>query len=224
VIDCQSDPALPSLAQRINLPDADLLLWHALDLGAPPDAVLRDLIAQTDWRQDPIQLFGRSYAQPRLVAWHGDPDAAYRYSGLRMEPLPWTDLLLRLRAQASARAGAAFNSVLLNYYRDGRDSMGLHSDDERELGPEPVIASLSLGAERRLLFRHRTRRDVASARIALPCSSLLIMRGPTQRHWKHGIEKSMAACGPRVNLTFRLIVDTKARGLPARPTRGTSHG
>jgi alkylated DNA repair dioxygenase AlkB len=224
MLDCQSSLVSPSLAESFELPDADLSLWLALDLGAPADAVLRDLIAQTGWRQDPIKLFGRIHAQPRLVAWHGDPGACYCYAGVRLEPQPWTDLLLRLRARASALAGAAFNSVLLNYYRDGRDSMGLHSDDEPELGPAPVIASLSLGAERRLLFRHRTRRDIPPARIALPCSSLLIMRGPTQRHWKHGIEKSRAGCGQRVNLTFRLIVDTPARGTPARPTKGSSYG
>ncbi len=167
---------------------------------------MQSLIDQTTWRQDPVRLFGRSYPQPRLVAWHGDPGASYRYSGLRLEPLPWTGLLARLRDQAAALAGAAFNSVLLNFYRDGQDSMGLHSDDEPELGPEPIIASLSLGAERRMLFRHRTRRDLPPVRIPLPCSSLLVMRGPTQLHWKHGIEKLRGGCGKRLNLTFRLIV------------------
>jgi alkylated DNA repair dioxygenase AlkB len=185
------------------------VLWQDVELGAAPDVVRQALIAQTKWRGDTIKLYGRVYPQPRLVAWHGDPGAAYRYSGLRLEPAPWTDLLAGLRDQAAHLAGAAFNSVLLNYYRDGRDSMGLHSDDEPELGPEPVIASLSLGAERKLLLRHKTDRAVPPVRVALPDASLLVMRGPTQRCWKHGIGKLRAACGPRVNLTFRRIILAK---------------
>jgi alkylated DNA repair dioxygenase AlkB len=206
IIDSQPSLFASAPCTPIVLPDAELSLWRGLDLGAPAASVMQSLIDQTTWRQDPVRLFGRSYPQPRLVAWHGDPGASYRYSGLRLEPLPWTGLLARLRDQAAALAGAAFNSVLLNFYRDGQDSMGLHSDDEPELGPEPIIASLSLGAERRMLFRHRTRRDLPPVRIPLPCSSLLVMRGPTQLHWKHGIEKLRGGCGKRLNLTFRLIV------------------
>ncbi len=101
--------------------------------------------------------------------------------------------------------GSSFNSVLLNYYRDGRDSMGLHADDEPELGPEPVIASLSLGATRNLYFRHRRCKELATVNVPLPSRSLLVMRGETQRNWKHGIRKVARPCGPRVNLTFRHI-------------------
>jgi alkylated DNA repair dioxygenase AlkB len=150
-------------------------------------------------------VFGREYDQPRLVAWHGDPGATYRYSRLTLQPLPWTALLLRLRDQAQSASGARFNSVLLNYYRDQHDSMGMHSDDERELGPNPVIASFSFGAARQIVFRHKSDRAQRPVRLTLADGSLLIMRGATQQYWKHGIEKRRTACGARVNLTFRLI-------------------
>ena len=191
--------------EHITLPDADLTLLSTADLGVPPPDLLAALIAQTTWRSDTIRLYGKSYAQPRLTAWHGDPGAAYRYSGLLLQPEPWTTLLADLRHRIATLAGAPFNSVLLNHYRDGRDSMGLHSDNEPELGPDPVIASLSLGAERRIVFRHITDRTAPITRIALPSGSLLLMRGPTQRHWKHGIDKQRRPCGPRLNLTFRSI-------------------
>ncbi len=121
-------------------------------------------------------------------------------------------LLTRLKARVEQVTGSRFNSVLLNYYRDQRDSMGLHADDEPELGAEPVIASLSLGEERKLVFRHRSRRELTTVSVPLPSGSLLVMRGPTQRHWKHGIRKLTRPCGPRVNLTFRRVYPDLAAG------------
>jgi alkylated DNA repair dioxygenase AlkB len=213
---------IDSHACQIGLRDADVWLLHRLELARPAAAVLQDLIDHIPWRQETIRLFGRVCDQPRLIAWHGDPGAAYRYSGLRLEPTAWTPLLADLRDRVGAAAGAAFNAVLLNYYRDGRDSMGLHSDDEPELGPEPVIASLSLGAERRMVFRHRTERSLRPVRLALPAGSLLVMRGATQANWKHGIEKQSGACGPRVNLTFRRIVEPSRRGSRAQAKEATN--
>jgi alkylated DNA repair dioxygenase AlkB len=113
--------------------------------------------------------------------------------------------LLDIKSPVEAIAGDKFNSVLLNYYRDHRDSMGMHSDDERELGKLPLIASLSLGGERTFILKHKTRKDLKPVRLKLASGSLLLMKGETQRHWKHGIEKETRPCGPRVNLTFRRI-------------------
>lgn len=164
-----------------------------------------DLLSQTHWRQESITLWGKRYQQPRLIAWHGSPGASYRYSGTTLQPLPWTPTLLQLRRLVEDQTGSPFNSVLLNYYRDQSDSMGMHADDEPELGPRPVIASLSLGEERTLVFKHRRRRDLPPLRLALPPGSLLVMSGDTQANWKHGIAKLRRPCGPRLNLTFRYI-------------------
>ena len=192
--------------ERIALPDADVELLRRLGLHGDPRALLEELIATISWRQDPITLWGKQMLQPRLVAWHGDPGLSYTYSGLRHEPQAWTSTLRSLKSLVETAAGTAFNSVLLNYYRDRNDSMGLHSDDEPELGDNPVIASLSLGAERVFVLRHKTRRDLRTFKLALPSESLLVMKGPTQANWKHGLPKARHVCGPRGNLTFRTIL------------------
>ena len=189
----------------VPLPDAELILFERVDLGCDRQDLLQQLIEDTPWRAEDITLFGKTYPQPRLLAWYGDEKAHYTYSGISHQPIPWTEQLLQLRDIAQALAGNPFNSVLLNYYRDQRDSMGLHADDEPELGPEPVIASLSLGAERKLVFQHR-RREFDSFSLALPSGSLLVMKGATQRNWKHGIRKLTRPCGPRVSLTFRRVI------------------
>ena len=144
--------------------------------------------------------------QPRLTAWYGDADARYVYSGLARDPLPWTPRLLAMKASIERATGHRFNSVLLNYYRNERDSMGMHSDDEPELGDEPAIASFSLGQARNLVFKHKFDRARKPVRIELGDGSLLLTRGPTQRNWKHGIAKGSRPLGPRLNLTFRHIV------------------
>ena len=151
-------------------------------------------------------MWGRRLPQPRLAAWYGDAEASYAYSGIELHPLPWTPLLLDIKTRIEETVGSNFNSALLNYYRDHRDSVGFHSDDEPELGAEPVIASLSLGEARTLVFRHRLDRSRKSIRIELGDGSLLLMRGATQRNWKHGIAKERRPCGARVNLTFRRII------------------
>ncbi len=151
-------------------------------------------------------MWGKLYSQPRLVAWYGDPDCSYTYSGITLAPLPWTDLLLNIRNRIETVTGGAFNSVLLNYYRDNRDSMGLHSDDEPELGEKPEIASLSLGEERTFTMKHKTNKLAKAVRLRLESGSLLLMKGETQRYWKHGLSKETRQCGARVNLTFRQIV------------------
>lgn len=188
------------------MPDADVSYLKDAVPSPERDRTLRRLVAEVPWRQESIVVWGKSYLQPRLIAWYGDPRCSYTYSGITLRPLPWNPLLLELKHLVEAAASASFNSVLLNYYRDHRDSMGLHSDDEPELGATPILASLSLGQERTLTLKHKVRKDVSPVRIKLASGSLLLMRGDTQRYWKHGIEKETRLCGPRVNLTFRQIV------------------
>ena len=190
----------------IAMPDGDVLYLPEAVPAAERDTILRRLITEVPWRQEKIVVWGKSYLQPRLIAWYGDPGCRYTYSGITLSPLPWDALLLELKDLAESMSDSAFNSVLLNYYRDQRDSMGLHSDDEPELGARPILASLSLGEERTLIFRRKLRKDADRVRIKLASGSLLLMKGDTQRYWKHGIEKETRRCGPRVNLTFRQIV------------------
>ncbi len=191
--------------EPIALPDAELLFQPHCDLGFGHDALFERLLAETTWREESITVFGKTHLQPRLVAWYGDPGASYTYSGIQHEPLPWTETLAALRDHVGEVTDAPYNSVLLNLYRNERDSMGLHADDEPELGPEPVIASISLGEQRSIYFQHRHRRDVKNLNLPLPSGSLLVMRGATQRNWKHGLRKLSRPCGPRINLTFRWI-------------------
>jgi alkylated DNA repair dioxygenase AlkB len=196
--------------QRIPATDADILLMASpLDIGAPTAQVLRELIEETPWRAESLVLWGRRYPQPRLTAWYGDRDARYVYSGIELDPLPWTPRLLATKASVERATGSRFNSVLLNYYRNERDSMGMHSDDEPELGAAPIIASLSFGDARTLIFRHRSDRGREPLRIELGDGSLLLMQGATQRNWKHGIAKERRPRGARVNLTFRRIIGAR---------------
>ena len=190
-------------AEAIELEDAELKFWRRIDLGMDADALMERLLEDSAWRQDRITVYGKPYLQPRLSAWYGD--VAYRYSGITLAPTAWTPLLQDIRSRVEDITGERFNSVLLNYYRDHNDSMGMHSDDEPSLGPQPAIASLSLGEERPLVLKHRTRRDLPSVKLPLPNGSLLLMRGGTQRCWRHGIARQRRACGARINLTFRLV-------------------
>lgn len=190
---------------RLPVPGADISYAERVPLPLPQQTLLDRLIAEIHWRRETISMWGKTYLQPRLIAWYGDPGATYTYSGLQLEPLPWTPLLADVKTTVERLTGTAFNSALLNYYRDHRDSMGLHSDDEAELGPLPTIASLSLGAERTLILKHRRDRTHRQVRLPLAGGSLLVMCGDTQRNWKHGINKEGGPCGPRVNLTFRRI-------------------
>ena len=135
--------------ERLTLAGAEVVLHRGLFGGPEADAHLAGLLDEVEWAQQQIAMFGRVHDEPRLTAWYGDPDSRYTYSGITMDPSPWTDRLLVIRAVAEDAAGTTFNSVLLNRYRDGRDSMGWHADDEPELGRTPVIGSVSLGATRR---------------------------------------------------------------------------
>lgn len=191
--------------KSLALPDAEIYYVEQLALADTPEAIMLRLIDGVDWRAEKIVVWGKTYLQPRLTAWYGDVGITYTYSGIRLVARPWTDTLRDLKQQVEEIAGAQFNSVLLNYYRDERDRMGLHSDDEPELGRQPIIASLSLGAPRIFILKHKRRRDLAPVRLRLASGSLLLMKGDTQHYWKHGIEKMTQPCAPRVNLTFRQV-------------------
>jgi len=196
-----------SAIEQLPIADADVSLYQQVDLGQSYDDLLHELINGTVWRQEEITLYGKTHRQPRLTAWYGGKDLNYCYSGISMQPQPWSQTLLKLKARIESLVAQGFNSVLLNYYRDHRDGMGMHSDDESELGRRPVIASLSLGEERTLLLRHKYRKELVTFKLPLPSGSLLVMKGDTQRFWKHGIMKQKQRCGPRVNLTFRTIIE-----------------
>lgn len=183
----------------IPIEDGELSFLEKLTL--PEGDLLARLIAETAWRAESITVWGKRHLQPRLSAWYGE--VRYRYSGMTLEPLPFTALQLALKEAVEAACGQRFNSVLLNYYRDQHDSMGFHSDDESELGARPVIASLSIGAPRTFILKHK--RLPKTMKLALGDRSLLLMGGNLQQNWQHGINKSRTFCGPRINLTFRKI-------------------
>jgi len=190
----------------LALPDGNLRLFPAIAFAPTNRDMVARLQAAIPWRQESITLFGRTHTQPRLICWMGDAGCTYRYSGRTWEPEPWHPLVADLRSRVEELTGEWFNSVLLNLYRDGSDSMGFHADDEPELGKTPVIASLSFGAERVMHFRHRHDRSLPTRKIALPDGSLLVMRGETQANWRHAIPKTRRPAGPRINLTFRRIM------------------
>lgn len=185
----------------IPLEDGELAMLAQLPLSLDNTTVLAHLLAQTAWRSESITLWGKKVLQPRLTAWYGD--ASYTYSGLTMHALPFTPLLAEIKQAVEQACGRAFNSVLLNYYRSERDSMGMHSDDEAELGRDPAIASVSFGATRTFILRHK--RSKRTVRVDLTDGSLLLMAGATQSNWVHGINKGSAPKGPRINLTFRFV-------------------
>lgn len=179
--------------------DGEARLYPSAVAAGDADRLFDVLLAGIAWRQEIATVMGRRVPVPRLTAWHGE--AAYVYSGIRLEPAPWTAPLLELKAIAERLAGQPFDSVLLNLYRSGRDSVAWHADDEPGLGRNPVIASLSLGATRRFHLRHR--RSGARLALDLPHGSCLIMAGAIQHHWLHQLPKTARAVGPRINLTFR---------------------
>jgi len=195
----------PGTGALLILPGAQLA-WYPQFLSTQDSAMLfAVLMRETCWTRHRVRIFGKWLYQPRLTAWHGDAHATYAYSGLVLAPRPWTPTLLAIRKRVQECAGADFNSVLVNLYRDGADSMGWHQDNEKELGSLPVIASLSLGASRDFQLRRVKPGNTAPVTISLSSGSLLLMQGDTQRHYRHRIAGTRRRCGARINLTFRRI-------------------
>lgn len=191
---------------RQILVENGLLLYFPDFIGKPEcDRHILRLQNEIQWKQETFRIFGKTYPTPRLTAWHGDEGKGYSYSGLKLSPNPWTEPLLQIKIRIEAATGYLFNSVLLNWYRNGSDSMGWHADDEKELGTNPVIASLSLGAPRMFRFRE-IENHKNSFGLTLESGSLLLMAGPLQHYWQHSLPRSAKPMGDRINLTFRTIV------------------
>jgi alkylated DNA repair dioxygenase AlkB len=184
--------------------DGEIYLIKAFYPQSEADLLFAGLYQALAWQEESIFIFGKWCKVPRLMCWYGDPEAVYHYSGVMHQPLPWTIELAAVKDRVEAACGWTFNSVLANLYRDGRDSMGCHADDEKELGINPVIASLSLGDERLFRLHHKKRRSHLD--ITLGHGDLLIMTGTLQHHWVHALPKTRKVKNPRINLTFRRII------------------
>ena len=191
--------------EKFEIPDADILLCQDFYPPAESACFFLRLLDEVRWQQDRMALYGRAIELPRLTAWYGDRGCTYSYAHIAMQPHPWTALLLEIKRKVDNAVGAQFNSVLLNLYRSGNDSVSWHQDNEPELGSHPIIASVSFGATRVFQLRHRHNRVLPRLDIPLATGSLLIMRGETQQHWQHQIPKTKRAVERRMNLTFRFI-------------------
>lgn len=202
-----SQSSLFTLVEPIDLPNAEIVIHRSLFDGEEASRHFDGLLSETKWSQETIQMFGKVTNIPRLTAWYGDADKPYTYSGIQMQPLPWTERLLEIKTRVETISQTVFNSVLLNQYRDGNDSVDWHADDEPELGANPVIGSVSFGGIRDFRFRSK---DADSSdthtteTIELRHGDVLLMSGETQRNWNHQIPKR-AKADPRINLTFRTI-------------------
>lgn len=189
---------------RFELPDADIEYYPNFFESSHANDFFIKLKNEIPWQLDHITVFGKTYPQPRLTALFGNEGKPYSYSNIVMQPHKWNPLLVLIKNEIEEVCGENFTTVLLNYYRDGRDSNGWHADNEKELGRNPVIASVSFGTERYFQLQHNILKE-HKLKIKLEHGSLLIMKGTTQHFWKHQIPKTTAAVGPRINLTFRII-------------------
>ncbi|MBW4360421.1 alpha-ketoglutarate-dependent dioxygenase AlkB family protein [Flavobacterium taihuense] len=188
----------------LDLPDAEIIYFPAFLSEEEADLLFQELLKTIPWQQDEITVYGKKHLQPRLTALFGNEGKPYSYSNIIMQPHYWTLPLQKLKSLVENVSNTVFTTVLLNYYRDGSDSNGWHADNERELGTNPIIASLSLGAERIFQLKHNI--DTTQKKnIILENGSLLLMKGTTQHFWKHQVPKTAKPIGPRINLTFRVI-------------------
>lgn len=195
---------MDSPVRRVQLEDGELSLFSEVFARSVADALLRALLSGIAWRQDEITIVGKKVLIPRMQAWYADPGLTYTYSGLRLEPTTWSGPVAIIRDKVEALTGIRLNSVLLNWYRDGRDSNGWHSDDEPELGKNPIIASLSLGDTRKFALKHKRHPEMKHG-LELKHNTLLLMSGAMQHHWRHCLPKTTKPVGDRINLTFRQI-------------------
>lgn len=187
-----------------NLPDAEIIYYPHFFEKKEADILLDKLTSHIPWQQDDIRVFGKTHPQPRLTALFGNEGKSYSYSNIKMQPHPWNGLLQKIKSQVESVSDIKFTTVLLNQYRDGKDSNGWHADNEKELGNNPIIASVSFGTERVFQLKHNTISNLKQ-NIVLEHGSLLLMKGTTQHFWKHQIPKTAKKIGSRINLTFRVI-------------------
>lgn len=190
---------------NFKLPDSDIILYDNFFDPTESDRLYSSLLEKIKWQQDQITLFGKTYEVPRLTALYGDCDKAYTYSGITMKPHAWIEDLLFIKKRIEKVSNVSFSSCLLNLYRDGRDSNGWHQDNEKELGRNPIIGSVSFGETRPFHFRHIQDKSLETQKILLTHGSFLLMKGTTQHFWKHQIPKTSRKLSPRINLTFRII-------------------
>jgi alkylated DNA repair dioxygenase AlkB len=188
----------------LDMEDASIQYYPNFFDPKEADKIFTDLMNSTAWQQDNIVVFGKKYAQPRLTALYGNEGKSYTYSNITMHPKVWSAILLEIKKKIETIIDANFSTVLLNLYRDGNDSNGWHADNEKELGENPIIASVSFGAERYFNLKHNTIKD-QKHKLILEHGSLLVMQGTTQHFWKHQIAKTTKITTPRINLTFRII-------------------
>ena len=189
----------------LNMPDAEVVYYANLFSPDEADKFFSDLLTESDWTQEHITIHGKRIPIPRLTAWCGEPNKTYAYSGIKVVAGAWTDALLQIKNRIEKVSNASFNSVLLNLYRHGADSVAWHADDEKELGMNPVIGSVSFGAPRKFQMKHKTKRHKRD--IELRHGDYLLMAGETQHHWIHQIPKTKREVGARINLTFRRVVN-----------------
>lgn len=194
----QSDPI------ALDLPDANIIYHPNFINLTESNVVFETLLKETPWQHDEIVVYGKKHLQPRLTALYGNEQTSLSYSNIKMLPNHWTPLLLDLKLKVETVCQKKFNVVLLNYYRNHNDGNGWHADNEKELGKNPVVASLSFGTNRIFQLKHNEDKTL-KRNLTLEHGSLLIMKGTTQEFWKHQIPKSSKTIGPRINLTFRTV-------------------
>lgn len=182
----------------------EAIFYPGFFLSAESDHYLTILREEIKWKQEPIKIYGKEVMQPRLTAWYGDVDKKYSYSGITMQPQQWTQSLMEIKEKIEKAAGVHFTSALLNFYRDGKDSVGWHRDNEKQLGINPVIGSVSFGATRTFQFRNFKEKNIVRP-VDLTHGSFLLMKGETQHYWEHQLPKTNKKTGSRINITFRII-------------------
>jgi len=197
-------PVAPTKTGNILPKDGEVLFFPSFFNKADSDRLFKSLLDNIKWQQDKIKFFGKMIDLPRLTAWYGVNDKPYTYSGIPMNPHPWTPDLLEIKSKIELEAKVNFSSVLLNLYRDGKDSVAWHCDDERELGINPVIGSVSFGATRTFKLRHLKDKELVE-KVELTHGSYILMKGETQHKWEHEIPKTSKKLTARINLTFRVI-------------------
>ncbi|MBW4504892.1 MAG: alpha-ketoglutarate-dependent dioxygenase AlkB [Scytonema hyalinum WJT4-NPBG1] len=193
------------MADGKPLPDGEVIIYRSFFNGLESNQLFKELFDSINWRQDKMKIFGKEVDLPRLTAWYGDGGKSYTYSGITMNPDAWTPILLLIKERIEEVVQEKFNSVLINLYRNGKDYVSWHSDDEPELGINPIIASVSFGQTRRFQLKHKLNKDLEKVEITLTDGSLLLMKGSTQHFWHHQIPKTSKQLKERINLTFRVI-------------------
>lgn len=191
--------------EQLPIEQGEMIYYSNFFEQQTSDLLYQELEKKIKWTQDYFKIYGKSIALPRLTAWYGDPEKRYTYSGIEMNSLPWIEPLLFIKKEIELVAKVKFNSVLINFYRDGNDGVAWHSDDEKELGEIPVIGSVSLGGTRRFMLKPKDKESKQKYELELAHGSFLLMAGETQKYWLHQVPKTKKQVQPRINLTFRVI-------------------